>query len=748
MNAFRSSAGKISLYIVVAQLVLAFGLGWFLGSGSQTGHDAPEMQHAADADHTEHAEHDHAAAPAEETVWTCSMHPQIQLPEEGQCPICFMDLIPLVKGGDEEEQISLRQIGLSATARKLAQVTLAPVERRSVAAETRMVGKVEYDQTRMGAITAWTGGRIDKLYVDAEGDIVKRGRAMASIYSPELLTAQAELIEAEKTLQSLGDSSFKLVRDTAERTKKAAMEKLRLLGLSKGQIEGMLEKGEARDHVTLYAPMGGVVIEKMVVEGEYVTTGMPIYKIADLSKVWVVLGAYESDLPWIEEGGKVSFTVESMPGRVFTGKVIFIDQVLDEKTRTVDVRLEADNPGFRLKPGMLVKAVQRRNGDTEEQEDMPLVIPASAPLITGKRAVVYVAVPDKEGVYEGREIVLGPRAGDSYVVKEGLSQGDMVVVKGNFKIDSALQIMAKPSMMNPSVGAVPAQGHGDHGDHAAMDDVEKAAPMPMFEAPELMVSKLAAAAETYRGIDEKLEAGDFEAARSAYSAFYDEICAIDPTELEGEAALHWRELSTLLRNDAVLAKEARDMRRLKKIHAESEVHFANLAMTFPTTVPEGPKIYATPEEFQDQLGKVYVAYSKLMEALAADDFDTAKQGAAETAHALSQVDMGLLEHEPHMAWMKHLNMMNDGLAAIRDAGDITAVRSGFEPLSIAFIEAVETLGVNVDGELYVHFCPMAFDNKGADWLQQDEEVRNPYFGAAMYRCGLVKRQVNQQAHAE
>ena len=739
MTKSRLLTGKTLLLAAVLCVTAAFTAGWYFGTASTSG---PEIASQAPAhDHSASAESGQAGQASGETVWTCSMHPQIQLPEPGQCPICFMDLIPVTKDDEGEDQVSLRQISLSPTARKLARVDLARVERREVSVETRMVGKVTIDETRMGTITAWMAGRIDTLYVDSTGSVVKRGKPMASIYSPELLTAQAELLQAEKALQNLQGSSFDLVRETAENTRNAAMEKLRLLGLSKAQIESILRKGKPSDHVTLFSPMSGVVIEKNVVEGVYVKTGTPIYTIADLSKVWVVLGAYESDLPWIEEGGEVSFTTKSLPGKVFTGKVIFIDQVLDETTRTVDVRLRVDNPGYTLKPGMLVHAVQRQNGAGTEGEHKPLVIPVSAPLITGKRAVVYLALPDRDGVYTGREIVLGPRAGDFFIVKEGLSEGDLVVTNGNFKIDSALQIMARPSMMNPTMKAAAPGGHQHQAQTEASPDHDPEA--SGFELPELMASKTIQAGVLLERIEQAAEAEELEAARTSFSAFYDQIRSIDPTPLEGKAALHWRELSILLRNDATLGREAKDMGRLQKILTETRTHFKRLTATF--SLESGTEItdrkFPTPAPFQEQLGRVVLAYIELKEALADDALSRAQTAAARTAAALKQVDMGLLDHDAHMVWMELLSSMNKGLAVLREAGDLVAMRTGFELLSNAVIEAVESLGVNLQGPLFVLTCPMAFENKGAQWLQQDEAIRNPYFGAAMYRCGEVARQI-------
>lgn len=390
--------------------------------------------------------------PGKAETWTCSMHPQIRQPKPGACPICGMDLIP-VEMDSSAGSDAPRQITLSPAARRLAEVALAPVERRSVAIDVRLVGKVQFDETRLATISPRVAGRIDKLHVNFVGMSVKAGDPLADLYSPELVSAQKELLLAGK---SSGKSEpFAAWLDSAR-------ERLRRWGLTEGQIAGIERGGEVRDHVTFRAPMGGIVVEKGAREGQYVEEGMSLFTVADLSRVWVQLDAYESDLAWLRVGQEVGFQAEAFPGEAFTGTVAFIDPAIDPTTRTAKVRVEAANGEGRLKPEMFVRAVVRA-AVAEEGGEAPLTIPATAPLVTGKRAVVYVAVPQKEGTYEGREIVLGVRAGDFYVVREGLEESERVVVNGAFKIDSSLQIQGKPSMMGgtrPEEGAAGGEGQG------------------------------------------------------------------------------------------------------------------------------------------------------------------------------------------------------------------------------------------------------------------------------------------------
>lgn len=486
---FRSKAAKIALIVVVAFLA-----GYFLRPFSQ---QPP-------------AKHEHEAVNQQQVTqtWTCSMHPQIRQPKPGKCPICFMDLVPV---SVSEAGIGPRQISFSNEAIKLMEIETTPVERKFVSAEVRMAGKIDYDETKVKRITAWVPGRIDRLYVDFTGTQVNKGDHMVYLYSPNLLSAQAELLQALKASENIKPGSSELITRSILATLGAAREKLRLLGLTQQQIEQIEKTAKPVDHITIYAPIGGIVIHKNATEGMYVETGTPIYALADLSRLWVKLDAYESDLPWIRYGQEVEFTTEAYPGEVFKGTISFIAPVLNPKTRTVKLRVNVDNPDGRLKPEMFVRAVVSSRvaqggkvmdpkmagkwicpmhpdivksevdicdicgmdlvtteslGYVKAQipEEAPLVIPASAPLITGKRAVVYVKLTNKEKpIFEGREIVLGSRAGDYYIVKAGLTEGQVVVTKGNFKIDSALQIQAKPSMMSPEGGAAVPEHHDSQG---------------------------------------------------------------------------------------------------------------------------------------------------------------------------------------------------------------------------------------------------------------------------------------------
>lgn len=599
-------------------------------------------------------------------VWTCSMHPQIKLPKPGKCPICAMDLIPVDTGDNDEG--GLRELSVSENSAKLMAIETTPVERRFVTAQVRTVGKVDYDETRVSYITAWVPGRLDRLFVDYTGVPVKKGDHMVSLYSPELLSAQEELIQSVKTVERLAKNDNMIVRETAEATANAAREKIRLWGLTPEQIAGIEQSGKPDDHMTIYAPAGGIVIHKNAQEGMYVNTGMRIYTIADLSRVWVNLDAYESDLAWLRYGQVVTFTVESYPGETFSGLISFINPILNEATRTVKVRVNVSNEDGRLKPGMFVRAVVQADiatggrimaaalagkwmcpmhpevvkdepaacdecgmplvraeslgyvGEKPVDDDKPLVIPVSAAMRTGRRAIVYVELPDRDKpTFEGREVELGPRASSFYLVYGGLQEGERVVTRGNFKIDAELQIRAKPSMMT-------AEDDADGGEHMQHKGMEMQS----------------------------------NAMRSS----------VDP-------------------------------------------------------------------EFKKQLGVVVDGYLVLQTALAKDDFQSAVQAAKSGIDALSGVNMGLVAGEDHVEWMKHSGQMKTLLAGVADSKDIESARKQFSLLSEQVGVMLKRFGIS-SGTLYKIWCPMAFDNRGASWLQNSAEISNPYFGEVMLRCGEIK----------
>jgi len=421
---------KILSYLGV--LLAGILIGWLLigGSGNESQEELP----------TDHSAMDHA----EGTTWTCSMHPQIQKDKPGSCPICGMELIPMKE--DEDEGDAQFTVKLSNAAMKIAEVEMSTIEKKAPYKEVYLPGKVMADERKISELTARYPGRIEKLFVNFTGEKVRKGQVLAKIYSPELVTAQRELFEAMK------------LKETNPNYYKATRNKLKLWDLTEAQIAAIEKSGDVDFYFDVLSPITGTVTMRHVTLGDYVKEGSPLFEVVDLRHVWVMFDAYESDIPWIKMGDKIKFKIKSIPGREFESTVTFIDPVLDRMSRVAGVRAELDNPNELLKPQMLaaglLKTMLPGSGDQ-------LVVPKSAVLWTGKKAVVYVMTSDHNNMFQFREIELGAEAGDYYIVKSGLQEGEMVASNGVFKIDAAAQLKGEKSMMNPEGGKV-STGH-NHG---------------------------------------------------------------------------------------------------------------------------------------------------------------------------------------------------------------------------------------------------------------------------------------------
>jgi len=370
-------------------------------------------------------------AATEHTIWTCSMHPQIRMDKPGKCPICGMDLIPLQNPNESTDSAA---ITISESAMKLAEIQTSIVTRGSVVKEVRLYGKIQADERLLQSQTAHFPGRIEKLLINVTGENVSKGQLIAKIYSPELVTAQKELLEAVK----LSDK-YPAILD-------AAREKLHLWKLTDNQIASIEKSGVVITTFDIYAAASGVLVNRKVSAGDYVNKGDVLYELADLSNVWAVFEAYESDLSWISMGENVEFTAQAIPGKVFKGTVSFIDPLIDPVTRITKVRLNISNQQMQFKPEMFLNGViQFKSGGTEKQ----LTIPQSAVLWTGTRSIVYVKLPDSDPpAFKMREVTLGASLKDSYVVMDGLTEGEEIVTNGTFSVDAAAQLAGKPSMMN------------------------------------------------------------------------------------------------------------------------------------------------------------------------------------------------------------------------------------------------------------------------------------------------------------
>jgi Cu(I)/Ag(I) efflux system membrane fusion protein len=395
--------------MVLVGVIVGLFLGWLFFHSSQTKETTPIAK-----------EHKHE-------IWTCSMHPQIKMEKPGKCPICAMDLIPLKTDVAVNDSTAVQ---LSEDAIQLANVATTTVSRQNPTKEIRLYGKVQADERMLQNQVAHVGGRIEKLMLNFTGEQVRKGQLLAIIYSPDLVTAQQEFIEAAKTKASQPELYH------------AAMDKLMQWMLSDRQIAQIEKSGKVKTNFEVYSNTSGIVTARRVNTGDHVAEGAVLYEVANLSSVWVQFDAYESDLAFLKVGDALQFSVQSVPGKLFSAKIRFIDPVLDAAGRVARVRVEVPNADGRLKPEMYANAVVHARLDAAKDK---LVIPRSAVLWTGKRSVVYLKTG--EGQFHMQEIELGPALGNSYVVLSGLNEGAEIVTDGAFNVDAAAQLEGKPSMM-------------------------------------------------------------------------------------------------------------------------------------------------------------------------------------------------------------------------------------------------------------------------------------------------------------
>jgi len=502
---------KIGIYIV---LLLVGGFAGYLISNSV-------KQDSEGNDHGQHTE------VSTDQIWTCSMHPQIRKNEPGDCPICGMDLIPLENDAGEANPMA---VSMSANAMKLASVSTAKVGMAIPLKSVRLNGKIEADERHVYSQSSHIPGRIEKLAVNFTGEYVKKGQTIAWIYSPDLSTAQEELMEAMK------------LKESQPALYKAAREKLKNWKLTDAEIDEMINAGKIREQFPITADVSGYVIKKMVNLGDYIRRGEAILEIADLSKVWVMFDVYESDMPWIEKGDKVSFTVASLPGEKFTGEISFIDLVIDPKTRVAKARVEVNNKGLKLKPEMFVSGtIEAKLADKAES----IVVPKTAVMWTGKRSLVYIKSTTNQGVsFLMREVTLGQALGDSFIVENGLDAGEEIAVNGTFSIDAAAQLAGKPSMMNPGGG--PAMTGHNHGgqtmSNAEMSQMDVKDNMKQgFEVNEAFKKQLTQVYQKYLIMKNAFVASNAKQVSSDAKEVIEALNKVDMNLLKGDAHMAWME---------------------------------------------------------------------------------------------------------------------------------------------------------------------------------------------------------------
>ncbi|RLK06768.1 efflux RND transporter periplasmic adaptor subunit [Tenacibaculum discolor] len=508
----------------IAILIAGVFLGWLLFGGSSNGKAA----------------HNHTTE-EKGKMWTCSMHPQIMQPEPGDCPICGMDLIPAEAGA---EGLVANQFKLTKNAMALANVQTTVIGNAISADNTiTLSGKIAENEKSNAVQVSYFAGRIERLKVNFTGEKIRKGQLLATVYSPELVKAQQELLTAAS------------VKENQPALYNAVRNKLKLWKLSENQINQIEKTGKVKENFPVYATVSGTVSEKLVEQGDYVSQGQALLKIANLNSVWANFDVYENQISNFKVGQDISITTNAYPNETFKAKVSFINPVLNQETRTVTMRAVLNNSKGKFKPAMFVTGKVEA---TEKQTKEQLSIPATAVLWTGKRSVVYVKPDESKPVFEMREVVLGGKAGDNYQVEKGLKSGEEIVTNGIFTIDASAQLQGKKSMMNHTKEIIES-----------------------FSTPKAFKEQLQKAYDGYIGLKDALVKTDANAAKTSAENLQKELTLVDMKLLTNEEAhKQWMQLIPALKSSNIEIAKTTDVDTQRKYFKVLSEHFIMAVQSF------------------------------------------------------------------------------------------------------------------------------------------------------------------------
>lgn len=452
-------------------------------------------------------------------IWTCSMHPQIRKNEPGDCPICGMDLIPLDESAGDNPLV----FQMSEDAVRIANIQTTTV---GGSGETSGIltlsGKLTTDETTASSLVTHIPGRIEKLYVSFTGDRVYKGQKIAQIYSPNLISAQGELFEANK------------IKNSHPELLEAAKNKLRYWKVPESEINEILKSGVVKEYFNIYAEHTGVITKRRVSVGDYLGQGGVLFDLQNLNSLWAVFDVYEKDLELVKVGEEISFTTPALKGKTFTSKIVFVDPLINPSTRTASVRLEVSNSNNLLKPDMFITGkLHGKSMDARKQ----LYIPKSAVLWTGERSVVYVKLPGTDiPSFEYREVLLGNSSGNLYEILDGLVPGDEVVTNGAFVIDASAQLNNRSSMMNRILLGVESK------------DSEFSTPDFSNETPATFKAQLKTAVDSYLKLKDALVSSKSDEAQKQATLTQKSLGKVDMKLLKGQSHMYWMEKSDELKN--------------------------------------------------------------------------------------------------------------------------------------------------------------------------------------------------------
>ena len=518
-------------------LLFVFGLmvGALIWSGDDESSD--KKKEAQEHEHTE----------AEDTEYTCSMHPSVREDEPGDCPICGMDLIPV--DDESSEGTDVQDFEMTPAAMKLAEVRTSEAVPGSRTKDIRMEGKIKADQNKVYNQVIHFGGRLEELNVNFAGEKVTKGQKLGSVYSPDLISAQRELLET---------SAFKY---GSPEMMEAAKDKLKQWKLSDEQIEDIIQSGEVKTNFDIRADVSGYVTEMKANKGDYLKQGEHLFEIADLSSVWVMLDAYERDLQWLREGQDVELNINTFPGKDFSSTITFIDPFIDEDSRVAKVRAELNNKDKNFKPGMFVTGdVKAAMKDGSEA----LLIPKSSVLWTGERSIVYVQneEADEKHLFRMRKITTGHEVGDSIIVLDGLEQGEKVVSHGTFAVDAAAQLAGKTSMMNPETEdkeTANAANLVEEGETAGVNEEDEVAEKKKFDVSTEFREQLTQFYRDYIKMKNSFVDTDPDKVNEHANQLQNSLEDIDMSLLEGEAHMQWMDYLEILKKDLNTIAESSDI---------------------------------------------------------------------------------------------------------------------------------------------------------------------------------------------
>lgn len=470
-------------------------------------------------------------------VWTCSMHPQIRKDEPGDCPICGMDLIP----ANQNENANSNGFQMTEEAIKLANIqttVIGAAGNIEGGSALKLNGKIQANETNSSSLVSHIPGRIEKLFVSFTGENVRKGQKIATIYSPELITAQKELLEAQK------------IENISPGLLAATKNKLKYWKIDNQVIEDILSSGKIKETFNIYADYSGVVSERRIKVGDYITTGEVLFDVQNLEKLWAIFDVYESDLPKINLGSQIIFSTPSAINKKFNAKIIFINPVIDPLTRVATIRAEIANQNGLLKPEMFLNA--ELNTINNKGQSEKLSVPKSAVLWTGKRSVVYVKLPDMEiPSFEFREIEIGESTSSGYEILSGLEFGEEVVTNGAFVIDASAQLNNQTSMMNRNVETKNSNNSDQLPDYTQT-------------TPKLFKSQLSNLTEKYLLLKEAFVQSDTKMVLNTTKELLVKLEAVDMSLLSGKEHMYWMDLMKNIKQHSQKIIELESLKEQRK----------------------------------------------------------------------------------------------------------------------------------------------------------------------------------------